>query len=115
MLFRTFDPYYDDTIKKVLPDLTSGQEECFICLETTLDNETKLIKLNGKNDYLKKCECDGTIHEKCLDKWVNIHNSCPICRSIIMKENFTNFNNTNKTILGCVFMCLFWHFFMLLF
>jgi hypothetical protein len=81
MLFRTFDPYYDDITK--LYDI----EDCFICYQVIIDDdEIKPIKLNNQIFYLKKCNCNGNIHMKCLDIWFTMHNTCPVCRSIIQKN-----------------------------
>jgi hypothetical protein len=44
---------------------------CSICLEPL----GKFIK-QGK----KKLPCNHTFHKKCIDGWLNISNSCPLCR-----------------------------------
>jgi hypothetical protein len=61
------------------------ERECFICLELELyiDN-SRTIKLNKMEDYIKKCSCDGWIHEHCFSKWHNVNKYCPICRSVII-------------------------------
>jgi hypothetical protein len=82
MLFRTFDPYNDDLV------INCETCVCFICYELLCEN-MKPIKLNSKIYYLKKCNCEGFIHKECFDKWYNINNSCPICRTAIVKN--TNF------------------------
>jgi hypothetical protein len=83
MLFRTCDHYYNDELV-----INSETSVCFICYEL-LYEDMKPIKLNSKTYYIKKCNCEGFVHKKCIDKWYNINNSCPICRSTIIKN--TNF------------------------
>ena len=80
MLFRTFDPYYNDevTIYK--------NEDCFICYENERDKKFKIIKLKLQNDYEKLCNCDGWVHIECLNKWYDRSNKCPICRIKINKK-----------------------------
>jgi hypothetical protein len=82
MIFRTYDPYYDDLV------INYETNVCFICYEVLCEN-MKPIKLNSKIYYLKNCNCDGFIHKKCIDTWYNINNSCPVCRTTIVKN--TNF------------------------
>jgi hypothetical protein len=40
---------------------------CTICLDKINENNVKLI-------------CNHNFHKKCLDKWLSINNSCPLCR-----------------------------------
>jgi hypothetical protein len=82
MIFATFEPYYNDDI------LVSREiNVCFICyenLDESLD-DNDIINLNNKIHYIKTCNCEGYIHKKCLDKWYDTTNSCPICRTVITK------------------------------
>lgn len=80
MLFRTFEPYYNDDI-----ELYNETNFCFICYEFLYENE-KPFKLNSKIYYLKNCMCEGFIHKKCIETWYNINKSCPICRNPIFKN-----------------------------
>lgn len=80
MLFRTFEHYYNDDIL-----INDEINECFICYEV-LDKSNILIKLNNKINYIKACNCEGCIHIKCLDKWYESNNSCPVCRAVIIKN-----------------------------
>uniref|UniRef100_A0A6C0IEY0 RING-type domain-containing protein n=1 Tax=viral metagenome TaxID=1070528 RepID=A0A6C0IEY0_9ZZZZ len=66
------------------------EKDCFICLELYIDN-SKTIRLNNMNNYIKKCSCDGWIHEQCFNNWHNVNKYCPICRSIIV---FTKYEYT---------------------
>ena len=89
MLFRTFEPYYDNNI--VNNKKTIDNEECFICFQFLIDNEVKPIQLQEQLCYTKKCNCNGWVHKICLDRWVDNTSSCPICRNKIIKHNYNNF------------------------
>ncbi|XP_076953417.1 E3 ubiquitin-protein ligase MPSR1-like [Bidens hawaiensis] len=43
--------------------------ECVICLEEC-----------GVGDVAKVMPCQHKFHRGCLDKWLKIHGSCPVCR-----------------------------------
>lgn len=87
MLFLTYDPYNDDTNNRQ-SKIYQDNEECFICYEIKINNEKAPIKLNTQVYYFKNCNCEGLVHKECLDKWYNSHQKCPICRSIITKNDF---------------------------
>ncbi|KAK4842258.1 hypothetical protein QYF36_018692 [Acer negundo] len=46
-----------------------GGGECVICLEEYEDGE-----------MAKEMPCNHRFHDKCIDKWLEIHGSCPVCR-----------------------------------
>jgi hypothetical protein len=50
------------------------EPECFICFENTF-----VIKMKNQDTFFKPCNCDGWIHETCLETWYNHHRTCPIC------------------------------------
>ena len=61
------------------------EKECFVCLELKLyTDNSRTIKLNKMEDYIKDCSCDGWIHEHCFSKWHNVNKYCPICRCVII-------------------------------
>jgi len=53
--------------------------ECFICLHD-VDNDLFTVQLHNQTFYTTKCDCNGLVHTGCLEKWICINNSCPICR-----------------------------------
>jgi hypothetical protein len=86
MLFNICDNYYnkqDEYEDSKEKNEKNEENECFICYETCLD---QIIKLNNQTFYFKTCKCDGYIHKKCLDIWVDITSKCPICRNLINKN-----------------------------
>ena len=46
-----------------------SEESCSICLENY-----------KKNDTINILKCDHKYHEKCIDKWMETSNNCPLCR-----------------------------------
>jgi len=64
----------NDDIKLIeIKDLENESNlTCTICLEKI--NEIKIRKL----------DCNHNFHIKCLDEWLKINNSCPICRDSIL-------------------------------
>lgn len=90
MLFRTFDPYYDDIQHKVI-----DRNECFICYQFFTNENIVPLQLNDQTFYTKKCNCNGIIHKECLDRWFSSNNNCPVCRNRIIKNNVME---TNKAV-----------------
>eukprot|EP01103_Thecamoeba_quadrilineata_P018187 TRINITY_DN6803_c0_g1_i1.p1 TRINITY_DN6803_c0_g1~~TRINITY_DN6803_c0_g1_i1.p1 ORF type:complete len:276 (+),score=14.93 TRINITY_DN6803_c0_g1_i1:22-849(+) len=58
-------------------ELPHSEEDknCTICL---LDFETK--------DMVRCLPCEHFFHEKCVDEWLSISNSCPLCREPPIKQ-----------------------------
>lgn len=51
--------------------------QCPICLEDIYDiSYSKFISL----------PCTHTFHTKCIDKWKNKNNTCPMCRALISSD-----------------------------
>lgn len=84
MLFRTYEPYNENEEIKTIIDTTA---ECFICFENIDKYSQHVIKLNYQNEYLNVCQCNGNVHQKCLQIWIEKTNKCPICRNLIVKIN----------------------------
>jgi hypothetical protein len=74
--------YYNQDIQEKY-DLFHDEKDCFICLELYMDN-SKTIRLNNMNNYIKECSCNGWIHEQCFKSWHNVNKYCPICRTVII-------------------------------
>jgi len=64
------------------------ENECFICFEVSNKYEKNPSRLSNKIDYFKKCECDGWIHDDCLEKWYLLKETCPICRNKVIYINY---------------------------
>ncbi|KAK8965020.1 E3 ubiquitin-protein ligase ATL6 [Platanthera guangdongensis] len=59
-----------------------GALECAICLNEFENDET--IRLLTK--------CDHVFHQECIDVWLDIHVTCPVCRT-----NYTDFSSADFT------------------
>ena len=58
--------------------------DCFICLqERSMETNLPPFRLKNQNYYIKSCNCDGWIHYACLEDWMHVNNSCPICRMVM--------------------------------
>jgi len=93
MLYKFMEVYNDVIIQQ-----ENGNEyneynavnECFICFEIQKEQEIP-IQLKHQTIFLKICQCDGCIHDSCLKVWFNINEKCPICRTIMFKNDFLEF------------------------
>lgn len=52
-------------------------DNCAICKEGTKDGKPPTHRLTCFGDY----QCNHIFHEECIQKWLNINRSCPVCRS----------------------------------
>ena len=90
MLFRTMEHYEieknQELINEMTNDQTKEENECFICYELSIENETTPIELFKQTDYIKMCLCNGWLHKKCLHYWYETSGNCPICRRLIQKK-----------------------------
>ena len=89
--------------------LTNKDDEnaCFICFELKLLKERKPQRLKNQKLYIKTCQCDGFIHNRCLKTWYTTSGKCPICRELMLNKNSVvavlvtmnaneNINNANE-------------------
>jgi hypothetical protein len=65
-------------------------KECFICFEDECINSF-IIDLKEQTLYIKNCLCNGYIHVDCLNRWIDLYNSCPVCRKTVLKVDQTIF------------------------
>lgn len=65
--------------------------KCIICLQD-IDNSDNIKSLN--------CYCEYNYHNECINKWLNINNTCPVCRKIL--KNTYNIMDDNDVIRFCV-------------
>lgn len=110
MIFNTFEPYDIDyfstydldfiNVKKKTDNndnidnndkynndkIFDYENECFICMESNINYQNKLIQLIHISTFKKKCKCNALVHIYCFNKWVNIKCICPICR-MTMERN----------------------------
>ena len=56
-------------------------DDCIICYDNTINKYGDQLKtLYDKNNLLCECSCNVFIHESCLKDWLNVSQSCPVCR-----------------------------------
>lgn len=65
LLFDKYIQYKNKTNKS----FCYGPEECIICFE------------NIYKEHVPTYVCDHMFHEKCINSWLLINNTCPICRT----------------------------------
>ncbi|XP_019164980.1 PREDICTED: E3 ubiquitin-protein ligase RING1-like [Ipomoea nil] len=67
-------------------EIGEGEEsnECAICLE-----------MWGLGGLAKEMPCKHIFHHKCIDKWLEIHGSCPVCRFKMPTQNGDDLNKKN--------------------
>ena len=65
----------------------SNENFCFICYEFKMNKERKPKELIKQKLYIKTCECNGLIHNECLETWFKISGKCPICREFMLSKN----------------------------
>lgn len=82
MFFSTTEHYNDNFV--IDPN---ENDTCFICLENE-NNYCNLIMLNRQQVYTCYCQCNGWIHHTCLNQWLDIKQTCPLCRRRMIKNTF---------------------------
>jgi len=80
MFFSTTEHYNDNFVVHPNKD-----DICFICLENE-NNYCHLIMLNHQQLYVCYCQCNGWIHHSCLNQWLDIKQTCPLCRRRVIKS-----------------------------
>jgi hypothetical protein len=69
---------------------------CSICWEDTKE-KCILLQKNIFSDSIKNykidCLCNISIHKSCMNKWITINKSCPICHKILYEyQSFYLYN-----------------------
>jgi hypothetical protein len=82
MFFSTTEHYQDNFVS-----IPNENDICFICLENK-NNYCDLITLNHPQMYVCYCQCNGWIHHTCLRQWLDINQTCPLCRRRMIKNNY---------------------------
>ena len=84
MYFSTFNSYDDN-----LYDFSNTTELCLVCWENE-GNCYTLTHFKHIYKYETECKCNGVFHGSCIEKWLNINKSCPICREEIIHINISS-------------------------
>lgn len=70
-------PASKDSIEAMPVVEIETEEDCVICLEEW--------EIGGK---AKQMPCKHRFHGECIEKWLNIHGSCPVCRYKMPVEKY---------------------------
>jgi len=54
------------------------RDKCIICIE---EDNCILVKKN------QHCDCEYSVHKKCLNKWIKQQNKCVICRKLYNEDD----------------------------
>ena len=76
MYFATFAFYNEDNANKRKED----NPNCVICLLSKDTATNKIEKLTDFVHIVLSCPCNPPIHFQCVNQWMNISSTCPICR-----------------------------------
>lgn len=94
MYFATMEHYYDEDDYSILfitnkmlttEHLENYLNTCFICYEEQDDSKNKIVNLFQDGFFIKTCRCKGNIHVNCFTQWYKKNQSCPMCRSKVIK------------------------------
>jgi hypothetical protein len=91
MYFPTNNHYFDDSQNSQNFANIVENNVCLICLEINDNSDNNCIRIQNQL-YTKECLCDGWVHEYCLDIWYVKNNKCPICLSIMNKNQLNELN-----------------------
>ena len=100
MFFSTTEHYQDNFV--IIPNEIDC---CFICLENE-NNYCNLIMLSHQQIYFCYCRCNGWIHHTCLQQWLNMNQTCPICRRHVIKNTHSLVTCFAKKMINCSLTCL---------
>ncbi|CAK71331.1 unnamed protein product (macronuclear) [Paramecium tetraurelia] len=59
--------------------------QCLICLDLFYDDSRVRVTY-----------CNHIFHTSCFDKWMNVHKSCPNCRSLFDEESILKYSNQKE-------------------
>jgi hypothetical protein len=67
--------------------------DCAICYESLLTNES-----DTDVEIITQLSCEHIYHTECIDKWIVINNSCPICRKSVIVSDSVDITEDNTYI-----------------
>ncbi|KAL9067830.1 MAG: hypothetical protein Q9161_006648 [Pseudevernia consocians] len=70
-------------------------EECIICKEeySTTSSETGEVERKIR----LPCNKNHTVGSKCIETWLNEHNTCPICRHEFFEHDYKDSEDESET------------------
>lgn len=74
----------DDFLIMMMPtDSSPAAGVCTVCMEA-LDTCSPANEDGGRI-----VKCGHVYHERCIRQWVSLHNSCPLCRTVLSGDSKT--------------------------
>lgn len=61
-----------DALPEVQLDETIDEYECPVCMEKM-----------ATNDIVRTLPCFHRLHKECIDKWLEVRKTCPICKTSV--------------------------------
>lgn len=86
-IFSSSEYYSDDDT-----DDSFTYDNCLICLMPA-NNVQQLTHLSNFKHIYTDCKCNPMLHMKCLNKWIENTQSCPICRTKITVSMINTHDN----------------------
>jgi hypothetical protein len=71
---------------KIIEEKEKDEDLCIICLDKTDYKKSK--EENNSEDEKNQllCDCQYFIHPQCFNEWIIVENNCPICKTLLNKE-----------------------------
>jgi hypothetical protein len=98
MYFPTSNHYFEDSQNSQNFVNIVENNDCLICLEVNDNSYSICIRIHNQV-YTKDCLCDGWVHEYCLDVWYVKNKKCPICLTLMNKNQLVESNETPVEIM----------------
>lgn len=95
-------PASKETVKSLqthLIEITNDRQQHIICVIcnsfNNTDDDTQIEDNSSKDDNPRNCvifkilPCKHSFHDSCITNWLNISNTCPMCRFELKTDNKT--------------------------
>jgi hypothetical protein len=90
-ILYTSSEQYENKLDSNVIEEDETNKICLICLLPSHENNV-IKKIKEFSHIYSVCNCNPSFHYICLEDWIKISSSCPICRKtiIINKQNLPN-------------------------
>ncbi|XP_074583594.1 E3 ubiquitin-protein ligase MPSR1-like [Curcuma longa] len=69
-----------EALRVVHPEEDGGTEECSVCLDGLWRREAAPTE---EEEVVREMPCGHRFHGGCVEKWLGMHGSCPLCRYLM--------------------------------